>query len=139
MTKRHKKERRDVEVSISSFSDIAFLLIIFFILATTLVHVSGVINEIPSGEQSKSNKEFEAPTVKLQNGSVLFNDKAVSMDELRKELTDLELHEKQKDAKVVLLEAGADTAYQDYYDVLASVSAAGGVTALLKEEEEGEE
>ena len=74
MAKRHPKKRRDVEMSISSFSDIAFLLIIFFILATTLVQVSGVINEIPSGEQSQSDQDLESPTVQLEHGRVLFND-----------------------------------------------------------------
>ena len=136
MAKRHPKKRRDVEMSISSFSDIAFLLIIFFILATTLVQVSGVINEIPSGEQSQSDQDLESPTVQLEHGRVLFNDKQVDMAELRKKLAELKLHEKAEDDKVVLLEASGNVTYQSYFDVMSSISAAGGVTAILQEEEE---
>ena len=136
MAKHHKKKRRDVEMSISSFSDIAFLLIIFFILATTLVRVSGVINEIPSGEQSQSEQDLESPTVQLDSGRVLFNDQQVDMAELRKKLAELKLHEKTENEKVVLLEASGNVTYQSYFDVMASISAAGGVTAILQEEEE---
>jgi biopolymer transport protein ExbD len=136
MTTRHRKKRRDIEMSISSFSDIAFLLIIFFILATTLVQVSGVINEIPSGEQSQSEQDLESPTVQLENGRVLFNEKQVDMAELRRKLAELKLRERADDDKVVLLEASGNVNYQSYFDVMASISAAGGVTAILQEEDE---
>ena len=136
MVKRSKKKRRDVEMSISSFSDIAFLLIIFFILATTLVQVTGVINEIPSGEQSQSEQDLESPTVKLERGRILFNDEPMDMQELRKQLADLKLRERSEDEKVVLLEASANVNYQAYFDVMANISAAGGVTAILQAEEE---
>ena len=136
MTTRHRKKRRDIEMSISSFSDIAFLLIIFFILATTLVQVSGVINEIPSGEQSQSEQDLESPTVQLENGRVLYNEKQVDMDELRRKLAELKLRERADDDKVVLLEASGNVNYQSYFDVMASISAAGGVTAILQEEDE---
>ena len=43
MARRHAKKRRDAEVPVSAFSDIAFLLIIFFILAASLVHVTGIV------------------------------------------------------------------------------------------------
>ena len=36
--------------------------------------------------------------------------------------------------KVVLLEASGNVTYQNYFDVMASISAAGGVTAILQEE-----
>ena len=62
MGSKHQKQRRDREVPVSAFSDIAFLLIIFFILATTLVQVSGVITEIPSGEQAQTQQEEETPS-----------------------------------------------------------------------------
>ena len=123
-------------MSLSSFSDIAFLLIIFFILATTLVQVSGVINEIPAGEQSQSNEDLESPTVKLEDDRMLFNEKQIEMPELRSRLADLKLHEKSEDEKVVLLEASGNVKYQSYFDVMASISAAGGVTAIMQEEEE---
>jgi len=134
MASKHRKQRRDAEVPVSAFSDIAFLLIIFFILATTLVQVSGVITEIPSGEQAQTEQEEETPTVRLQGDRVLLGEKRVDMKELRRRLANMKLHEKAGDAKVVLLEASGNVTYQNYFDVMASISAAGGVTAILQEE-----
>ena len=122
-------------MAISAFSDIAFLLIIFFILATTLVQVTGMVAEIPSGEKSEAKEEKETASVQIQGDRVLFNEKHVEMDELRQKLADMNLPEKADDEKVVLLEASGNVTYQTYFDVMASISAAGGVTAILQEEE----
>ena len=132
--KKHRKQRRDSDVPVSAFSDITFLLIIFFILATTLVQVSGVVTEIPSGEQAQTQQEDETPTVKLEGDRVLLNEKHVDMQELRRRLTTMKLDQKTGDDKVVLLEAAGNVTYQTYFDVMASISAAGGVTAILQEE-----
>jgi biopolymer transport protein ExbD len=132
--KKHRRRRRESEVPVSAFSDIAFLLIIFFILATTLVQVSGVVTEIPSGEQAKTQQEDETLTVRLEGERLLLNEKHVDMKELRRRLANMKLHEKSGDDKVVLLEAAGNVTYQTYFDVMASISAAGGVTAILQEE-----
>ncbi len=132
--KKHRKQRRDSDVPVSAFSDIAFLLIIFFILATTLVQVSGVITEIPSGEQTQTQQEDETPTVQLEGDRVLLNEKHVDMQEFRQRLTKMKLNQKTGDGKIVLLEASGNVTYQSYFDVMASISAAGGVTAILQEE-----
>ena len=110
---------------VAAFSDIAFQLIIFFIVAATLVQITGTVTEIPSGEKAQNKEEKETATVKLRNDRVLFNDKHVEMPELRRRLADLNLHQKTDDQKVVLLEASGDVTYQAYFDVMASISAAG--------------
>jgi biopolymer transport protein ExbD len=135
MHRKHPKHRRESEVPVSAFSDIAFLLIIFFILATTLVQISGVVTEIPSGEQAKNQQEEdETPTVRLNGDLVLLNEKRIDMPQLRRRLAEMKLDQKTGDAKVVLLEAAGDVTYQTYFDVMSSISAAGGVTAILQEE-----
>jgi len=135
MRKRHPKEKRKADVPVSAFADIAFLLIIYFILATTLVQISGVVTEIPSGEKAETNEEEETATVQLKGEQILYNDQQVSIKQLRNKLAALNLHQKADNDKVVLLEATPDVAYQNYFDVMASISDAGGVTAILQEEE----
>ena len=134
MVARKRKQRRDPEMSVSAFSDIAFLLIIFFILATTLVQVSGVVTEIPSGEKSQAQQQTETLTVELQGDRVLVDEKPIDMKELRRRLAAMKLDQKSGEDKVVLLEASRDVTYQSYFDVMASISAAGGVTAIVEEE-----
>ena len=125
-------ERRSVapEINVGAFSDIAFLLIIFFILATTLVQISGVITEIPSGQQAETQQEEEeeTPTVRLEGDRVLLGEKHVDMNELRRRLTMMKLNQKTGDGKVVLLEASGDVTYQNYFDVMASM---GDIAFLL--------
>jgi biopolymer transport protein ExbD len=133
-SKRHK-EKREADVPVSAFADIAFLLIIYFILATTLVQISGVVTEIPSGEKAETNEEQETATVQLKGDQIFFNDQQVGIKQLRRKLAQLNLHRKTDDDKVVLLEASHNVTYQNYFDVMASISDAGGVTAILQEEE----
>lgn len=135
MAARHRKQRRATEIPVSSFSDIAFLLIIFFILATTLVQITGVITEIPSGEKAEAQQKDESPNVQLQGNKIFFNEDRVDMKQFRQRLAKLNLHKKTGDDKVILLEASGNVTYQDYFDVMASISAAGGVTAILQEED----
>ena len=132
---KHRKETRSAEVPLAAFSDIAFLLIIYFLLATTLVQISGVETEIPSGEKAESKEEKDPPTVQLQGERILYNEHHIDMKGLRTKLADLNLHKKTGNAKVVLLEAGGNVTYQNYFDVMASISEAGGVTAILQEED----
>ena len=136
MARKHRKHRREQEIPVGPFSDIAFLLIIFFILATTLVQVSGVLTDIPSGQQSEQQQNDETPTVKLQGDRMTLNDKQVDVKQLRDQLRNMKLNQKAGDAKVVLLEASGNVKYQMYFDVMASISDAGGVTAILQEEKE---
>jgi biopolymer transport protein ExbD len=136
MARKHRKHRRESEIPVGPFSDIAFLLIIFFILATTLVQVSGVLTDIPSGQQAEQKQDDKTPTVKLQGDRVTFNDNQVDVAQLRNLLEKMRLDKKAGDAKVVLLEASGNVKYQTYFDVMASISDAGGVTAILQEEKE---
>jgi len=135
MPTKRRKEKRPADVPVSAFADIAFLLIIYFILATTLVQISGVVTEIPSGEKAEAKEEKETATVQLKGDQVFFDDQHVDMNGLRKRLAKLSLHRKTGDDKVVLLEASQNVTYQNYFDVMASISDAGGVTAILQEEE----
>jgi len=135
MARRHPKKRREAEIQVSAFSDIAFLLIIFFILATTLVHVTGIVADMPSGENTKKEEEKKTATVSIVNDQILIDDKNVTIKELRKRLADMKLPAKSEEDKVVLLTASGHVTYQTYFDVMASISAAGGVTAILQEEE----
>jgi biopolymer transport protein ExbD len=118
-------------------SDIAFLLIIFFILTTTLSKLSGFTAELPSANASDkqaAKTDAKTPSVQLSNGKLLFNEQEVSAATLKDRLLDLRLGSKQGEEKVVLLEAAGKVDYQTYFEVLAAISAAGGVVAIVEED-----
>lgn len=132
-----RKEKRDLEIPTDSVSDIAFLLIIFFILTTTLSKLTGFTAELPSAAaaQQAAKADAKTPTVQLANGKLLFNEQEVSMEVLAERLLDLRLGTKQGEEKVVMLEAAGKVDYQSYYQAMAAISAAGGVVAIVEEGE----
>lgn len=135
MARRHQPRGGCDDIPVVSFSDLAFLLIIFFILATTLVKTHGFSTDFPSGEKSDEPAE-KTPSVVIQADRVTLNDKPVDLATLRKELHALKLAERQGEEKVVLLEAPADVPYQRYFETMAAISEAGGVICIVREEKE---
>jgi biopolymer transport protein ExbD len=121
------------EIPVGSFSDIAFLLIVFFIVATTLEKVNGVQTDIPSGQKSQS-QPVKSPTIQLHDERIAFNEEAVTIDVLRVRLAALDLKAKKGDGKVVVVEATGKVPYQLYFDTMATVTAAGGAIAIVKPE-----
>ena len=55
---------------------------------------------------------------------------------MRKYVAGLRLDQRQGDAKVVIVSAEGRVPYQTYYETLALVQNAGGVVAIVTEEEE---
>jgi biopolymer transport protein ExbD len=129
----NRKKVADVDIPVASFSDLAFLLIIFFIVATTLQKTTGITSNIPSGEKSEQQAK-KTTIVNINDRTIMINDKAVTVDELRAELKAMELAAKEGDDKIVLLETKGNVVYQDYFEVMSTISAAGGVIALVKED-----
>jgi biopolymer transport protein ExbD len=132
-----RREQRELEIPTDSVSDIAFLLIIFFILTTTLNKLTGFSTELPSAAaaQQQAKSETKTPTIQLANGKLLFDEGEVSMATLRERLLDLRLGNRQGEERIVLLEAAGKVDYQTYYEAMAAVSTAGGIVAIVEEEE----
>ena len=134
MAKKRMKKDRSTEIPVNSFADIAFLLIIFFVIATKLVQHMGVVTDIPAGKKSNA-PQTKAPTVQLHHKKITFDGVAMGIPELRRKLKKKNLHKQVTEKRVVLVETSGDVPYQIYFDVLSTVSAAGGIVAIVTEEE----
>jgi biopolymer transport protein ExbD len=128
------KNRRSSDIPVDSFSDIAFLLIIYFMVATTLVKVKSVTADLPAGEKSTQAKSEKTPIINLRGGEIFFSDKPVKMDELNERLAALDLPNQDGEKRVIMLEAAKGTPYENYFKVLAAISANGGVVAIVEDE-----
>jgi len=124
---------RSVEVPTDSFGDIAFLLIIFFLLATSLMQTRGVLANMPAGEKSDQAAE-KTPSVVVKEGAIALNDKAVTLAELKRELRRMKLPAREESRRVVLLEAAGRVPYQQYFEVMTAIAREGGVIAMAREE-----
>jgi biopolymer transport protein ExbD len=129
----NKKKVREVDIPVASFSDLAFLLIIFFIVATTLQKTTGIVADIPTGEKTEQKSE-KTTIVNINDGAVMVNDQPVTIEELKAKLAEMDLAAKTGNDKVIMLETKGDVTYQIYFEVLSSISAAGGVVAIVKED-----
>ena len=138
--KARKARKKWNDVPTSSVSDIAFLLIIFFILTTTMEKLAGIVSEMPSGKRSEVQTQDKTPTIQLHESKIMWNEKAVDMTTLRDELQRRNFREAQGEKKVVLLECSGDNVqYQMFYEVLAAINGAGGMVAIVTEEKDKSE
>jgi biopolymer transport protein ExbD len=136
MARRSKQEKkhRSGGIPTDSFSDIAFLLIVYFMVATTLVKVKTITADLPAGEKSTQAQSDKTPIINLRGSEIFFNDKPVKMAELDERLAALELADQNPDKRVIMLESAKGTPYENYFQALGSISINGGVVALVEEE-----
>jgi biopolymer transport protein ExbD len=134
--KRYSKEKkhRSGEIPTGSFSDIAFLLIIYFLVVTTLVKVKAIAADLPSGEKASQSQPDKTPIVNLRGTDIFFNDKKVSVDLLNERLAGMKLGEKEGSKRVIMLESTQGTPYENYFQVLAAISANQGVVAIVEDD-----
>lgn len=131
---KQEKKHRDGTIPTDSFSDIAFLLIVYFLVATTLVKVKSITADLPAGEKSTQAQSDKTPIVNLRGPEVFFNDKPVKIPELNDRLAALDLHNQEGEKRVIMLESAKGTPYENYFQALATISANGGVVAIVEEE-----
>lgn len=132
-----RKPRPPGDIDITSFSDIAFLLIIFFVLTTTFVKTMGLAVNIPSSTQDPAKKtEAEYPTIVLAAESMQFLDQEMTLEDLSKRLDEMKLPEKKEDERFIVLESAPDVEYERYFQVMTAISKRGGILAIAEPEEE---
>ncbi|MHC4253332.1 MAG: ExbD/TolR family protein, partial [Planctomycetota bacterium] len=108
--KARKRELPSASIDVGAFSDIAFLLIIFFILTTSFLKPFGHGLEIPSGSSDESRKDQKQLTVNLRPGEILFGEKGekVTFERLRELLLAQKFEDKKAEERMVLLECNEE-------------------------------
>ena len=136
-----RRERGEAEINVSSFADIAFLLIIFFILSTTLVQTRGAKLDIPSGQEDASEASDQWPTVSLTEDTITWGERGepVTQPQLRERLDDLDLLAKEEDQRIVILNTAPEVPFQRYFKVVLAIRDAGGVLAIVDREDDDAE
>jgi biopolymer transport protein ExbD len=132
--KQQEKKHRSGEIPVGSFSDIAFLLIIYFMVATTLVKIQSVTADLPTGEKNAQAQVDKTPIINLRGSDIFFSDKKVTLENLNARLAALKLSEQEPDKRVIMLESSMDTPYSIYFQAMAAISGNGGVMAIVEED-----
>ncbi|MFW5856287.1 MAG: ExbD/TolR family protein [Planctomycetota bacterium] len=141
MALKDKRQRtRLLDLDMGAFADIAFLLIIFFILTTAVATTQGTVMEIPAGQKSKEPTKEKQLSIHLTRQRILWGEKGaeLTVDALRTRLRNLDLPSRDEEDRVVILESKKDVPFETYFRVVTSINEAGGILAIL-ETEEGDE
>ncbi|MBM4042345.1 MAG: biopolymer transporter ExbD [Planctomycetes bacterium] len=131
------KTRAFFEPDVTSFADIAFLLIFFFILTTTFILPAGSKLDIPAASADPEKAEDKQLTVTLAGEDIHYGPEGekVTLEELRRSLFGRNFRAKPPDKRIVIVNAKPDVPYELYFDVVMAIHHADGVLALLEEEE----
>ena len=115
------KKREDVEVPQGSLADISFLILIFFMVSTTINMDKGIGIILPGEGQEKEIYKDQITNVMVDpKGRVLLDEKEVNMQNLAGELRQI-LSNKPK--MIFSVKTHPKTKYQDYIDVLDKLKA----------------
>jgi len=136
-----RKEHKPItDLDVGSFSDISFLLIIFFILTTQIVAFNGFDLDIPSGAPANetAKEEDRQITVSLTDGGKTMQlsaakDESVPVDltELKNRLTLENFAAKPPEKRVVILDAASDVPYDVFFKTVMVIRSCGGVLSLI--------
>ncbi|MBI2190868.1 MAG: biopolymer transporter ExbD [Planctomycetes bacterium] len=110
------KTRAQPEIPTASMADIAFLLIIFFLVTTNFVKEKGLLMDLPNTDKEQQAPESKKKNLELFVGSkrILINGQEITMEDLLQRLN-RELDGAASDSdRVVILKCDNDTPYERF-------------------------
>ena len=127
-----------VEPPASATGDIAFNLIVFFLVCASVQPDTGRQQEIPRGEEKKEQKEENqnievALTANLS--AVSINGDTVRTAELSPRLTGLLKGKARPQDKIVIVKSKTDTPYHHWIRITGEIERVGGIVTIQREEE----
>ena len=137
MIKKRKILPSDPDVT--AYSDIAFLLIIFFILTTSFSTPLGRMIEMPSAAKPEVERtEDRTPSVNILVDRIMFGEvdkdgREVTTAELRAELKQFGFYARPEKERMVVVEVTEDVTYQRYYEIVTMIAESGGIVAMVKD------
>jgi len=113
---KNKERKRDVEIPQGSLADIAFLLLIFFLVTTTIDMDKGLEMVLPAkGEQQEVNKKNISNLLVNANGDILLDEEPVQLRDIKPLVT----QKLQANPNLIIsVKTDRRTKYQRYIDVL---------------------
>ena len=124
-----------VEPPASATSDIAFILIVFFLVCASVEPDKGRAQTLPRSEPEKEKeKQSQTLEVELTRIAVILNGNPMPPERFSESIA-LKLADKARDEdKIVAVKSRKEVAYSHWMDITAIIEDAGGVITLQLEE-----
>ncbi len=119
------------QIPSASMADIAFLLLVFFLVTTTISMDKGIGQVLPAiGEELEVNPKNITKVLVNATGQVLHDEELVSLNQLRAKIKNMLA---QNDKLIVSVKTHPQTKHQAYVDVLDQLKQAGATRISIAE------
>jgi biopolymer transport protein ExbD len=124
-----------VEPPAHATGDIAFNLIVFFLVCASIQPDSGRPQTLPSSETVEEGQQTENIEVAVSRAAVIINGDVTPMNRVFTRLKALLAGKQAPDDRVVVVKSESDTQYSRWLTITSMIEDAGGVVTLQLEEE----
>jgi biopolymer transport protein ExbD len=138
MLRGRRENKLLVEPAAVATGDIAFNLIVFFLVCASTQPGSGRKQELPRSEQTKSEQKMNNIEIALTRAAkiVSVNGEPVKIEDLPARLTRLLSGKTRPEDKVVILKTKPDVPYEHWIAVAALIQDKGASLTIQREEEQ---
>lgn len=135
-----RRKPPEPHVPFISLADIAWQLIIFFLVTSTFTKNEAMNIELPNGDdQAAAAQESKTITVKASEQAIIVDEAPVAFAELEVHLRGALAGRTAESERVVVLEASDDLTFQRDVEVMAAIKRAGGIVAIMQDDDGGED
>ena len=124
-----------IEPPSSAMGDIAFNLIVFFLVCASVQPDSGRRQEVPRSENKDKQEQAEHIEVRLTRLTALVNGDAMPLNRIPQRLRQLLSNKPRPEDRIVVVKSNDDTPYRHWIEVTGMIEEAGGVITIQREEE----
>jgi biopolymer transport protein ExbD len=125
-----------VEPPSSSMNDIAFILIIFFLVCASVEPEDGRPQIIPSSEKSEEQNNAQSIEVGLTQSTVTIDGIPYQQEQFQEKIAQLLIQKETDSERIVVVKSQADVPYKHWIAMTEIVQKSGGIVTLLLEEEQ---
>ena len=124
-----------VEPPASATSDIAFILIVFFLVCASVEPDKGRAQTLPRSEpEQEKEKQRQALEVELPRTAVILNGNLMTPDRFSESIAPKLADKARDEDKIVAVKSRKEVAYSHWMDITGIIEDAGGVITLQLEE-----
>jgi biopolymer transport protein ExbD len=118
---------------LAAMSDIAFQLIIFFMVTATFVNKDAVKVELPNSESEQRHETDEMVTLQANAEVTLLDGEQIDDPALLTQRLEQALAGRPEDQRIVVMLTADDLPFQKSTELMAAIQRAGGTVAVMME------
>ena len=128
-----KRHLPEPHIPFISLADIAWQIIIFFLIGSTFIERESLNVDLPSSQKGGQTSQENTITVQASEATLMLNAKPVELANLQSEISALLAGKTNDQDKAVVLLGSDDMTFQRNCDIMLSIEKAGGILVIQEE------